>query len=157
MKLLFLLPIVVLFTSLSGCSTSPTTVEVKQDHYRFENFFRDIDIENEHIFLACHLKRPTDWQNPKQYKAGEQNLWITARVGDPNFKNLKKEAHFNFNVYLESGKSYMPNRKIDGDKISLWISEVNTGKRVSEVQVADLEIHLSSQIKKTRRCEASTV
>ena len=155
-----LLLITILCALFSGCSIFPIQTEVKQDHYRFENFIRKIQSEHEYIYLSCFRQRPTGWRNPKQYPAGEQNLWITAKLTKPYIQKLIKEAHFNFKVTLESGKSYMPNREIDGEKISLWIQEVETGIRVSDVLVADLEIHLSDDTDDNYRktqCESSTV
>ncbi len=157
MKCLLTLLLSLSITVILGCSVLSTQVEVKEDHFRFENFIRNIKFEKEYIYLACHRQRPIGWDNPRQYVAGEQNLWITAAFDDSNTMKLLKTAHFNFKVNLESGKSYMPNREINGDRISVWIQEVDSGARVSEVQEANLEIQLSEYVKSRKQCTTSTV
>ena len=122
-----------------GCSVFPIKAQVEENHFRFENFKRDKGLDLEYVHLMCYLKRPVSWAEPKQYEAGEHNLWVRADVSNRSFDDSTKEAIVNFKVKLESDKSYMLNRKITDDKIAIWIQEVDTGLVVSEILTPELK------------------
>jgi hypothetical protein len=156
-NLKWLLILAVSVTSL-GCSVLPIKAEVKENHFRFENFKRDKGPKREFIHLMCFHKKPILWAEPKQYLSGEHNLWVKARISERGIPNSRKEAFVNFKVNLAAGTSYMLNRKIEGNKITLWIQEVDTGLGVSEIIVADLKQPKITEynLRKTQ-CESSSV
>ncbi len=106
----------------------------------------------------CYLHKPTGWSEPKQYEAGKHLLWVKANVENDSIENSTKSAYASLNVELEANKSYMLNRERDGDKISLWVQEVDTGVRVSDIVVTDLKKPLISDYSLRRnQCKAGTV
>ena len=158
MKKLKLLLISALSVASIGCSTLPLKVEVKEDHFRFENFKRDKSSKLELIHLMCFHKKETTWSEPKQYLSGEHDLWVKADISTPNIPNSTKEAFVNFKVKLEPNKSYMLNRKIVDDKISIWIQEVETGLVVSKVLTSDLKNpKIIDELLRTRECKSGSV
>ncbi|KGJ92397.1 hypothetical protein [Colwellia psychrerythraea] len=69
-----------------------------------------------------------------------------------------KEAFVFFKVKLDSGKSYMLNRKIVGDKISIWIQESESALKVSKVISTDLNIAaMGKKIFRQKRCKAGSI
>lgn len=141
-----------------GCSTVPLEAEIKENHFRFENFRRDKNSKLEYVHLMCFRKKTTTWTEPKQYLSGEHDLWVKASVSERGIPSSTKEAFVNFKVTLEPGKSYMLNRKIVDDTISIWIQEVDTGIKVSEVLTSDLKIPLiNDDSLRRRQCELGSV
>lgn len=137
MKTINLIFVLLMSTFLFGFL--PIKTNIKDGHFRFENFKRVTSPNIELVHLMCYAKKPTSWTQPKQYQAGEHNLWVKAQISRANVPASEKHAYANFKVKLEQGKSYMLNRKISGDHISLWIQEVETGIGVSDVVVAQLQ------------------
>jgi len=165
MKNLNILLLILFSISSVGCSVLPINPEIKENHFRLENFKRDKERVKEHVYLMCYKKRPTSWQQPKQYAGGNHNLWVKATLSQHtalkyHLSHVKKEAFANFNVNLAADKSYMLNRKIADKKIHLWLQEVETGKIVSDVKVADLNRRLpfvkANKLEKNR-CKTSTI
>ena len=158
MKNLKLLLISTLSVVSLGCSVLPIKAEVKENHFRLENFKRDKSSQLEYVHLMCFHKKPTTWAEPKQYLSGEHDVWVKASISNRNIPNSTKEAFVNFKVKLESNKSYMLNRKIADDKISLWIQEVDTGLGVSDVVTSDLENPLIiDEFLRKRQCKSGSV
>jgi len=141
-----------------ACGFLPIKTDIKEDHFRFENFKRDKGSNNEYVHLMCFAKKPTAWAQPKQYKAGEHKLWVKANISKDGVPSSSKHAFAEFDVDLEAGKSYMLNRSIENDKISMWIQEVETGIGVSEVIVADLNMPLNEERKlRLDQCRQGTI
>ena len=136
-NLKWILLIAVSVTSVS-CSVFPIKAVVKENHFRLENFKRDKGPTQEYIHLMCFHKKPIKWREPYQYLSGEHDLWVKASISRRGIPSSRREAFVNFKVNLESGKSYMLNRQIEGDKIKIWIQDVDTGLGVSETLYADL-------------------
>ena len=158
MKSLSLFVSSVLVSVLAGCSTLPMTAQVEDGKFRFENFKMIKGSQNESVHLMCYLHKPTGWSQPKQYEAGKHLLWVKANVENDSIENSTKSAYASLNVELEANKSYMLNRERDGDKISLWVQEVDTGVRVSDIVVTDLKKPLISDYSLRRnQCKAGTV
>jgi hypothetical protein len=150
---------------LIGCSVLPIKAKVKDNHFRLENLKRDKWSPFEHVYLMCFNKRATSWNTPKQYQSGEHDLWVKATISDRSISNRGlpnsyKEAFVNFKVKLDSGISYMINRKIIEDNIAVWIQEVDTGRTVSEVLITKFEYPLPSvkdyKLSK-KRCESGSI
>ncbi|PKH91431.1 hypothetical protein CXF76_11710 [Pseudoalteromonas sp. 78C3] len=144
--------------TLLGCSNLPIKTDIKEDHFRLENFKREQGVDLEYVHLMCFNKKPTQWAEPKQYISGEHDLWVKARVSNPDVLNSQKEAFVNFNVNLDSDKSYMLNRKREGDKISIWIQEVETGTVVSQVLTDELSrpLQIDNELRK-RQCRSGSI
>lgn len=140
---------------LVSCNQLP--VMVKDNHFRFENFKRNVDQPLEIVQLMCEHKKPIAWTEPKQFLSGEQNLWIQAIIWDKGNSYLAKEAVANFIITLNAGKSYMVNRKIQDENISLWIQEVKTGVVVSDVIIKKLTYPLFKGNLREKQCKTSTV
>jgi len=141
---------------LVGCGILPFEREIKVDHFRLENFKQDIDSPSELIHLMCYRKKPTNWSEPKQYLNGEHRLWVEANISTSSMNT--KEAFVLFNVKLDSGKSYMINRKIKDGKISIWIQESDSAIKVSKVITTDLNIAaLGKRTFRQKRCKSGTI
>jgi hypothetical protein len=125
--------------TLLSCGVIPIKAEIKENHFRFENFSRDDSDDVEHAYLMCFHKKPTTWFEPRQYLSGEHDLWVKVLTSRRGIEYSTRVAFVNFKVELKSDKSYMLNRKVIEDKMSLWIQEVDTGIGVSEVLIADLK------------------
>jgi hypothetical protein len=156
-NLTWFLLLAVSITSL-GCSVFPIKATVKENHFRFENFKRDKGPTREFIHLMCFRKKPIGWAEPTQYLGGEHDLWVKARISKRGTLNSRKEAFVNFKVNLAPGKSYMLNRKIEDDQITLWIQEVDTGLGVSEIIIADLKRPkiIENNLRK-QQCESGSI
>lgn len=124
---------------VNGCSVLPLQTKIKENHFRFENFKRDIENDKEYVHLLCANHKPVGWTQPKQYPSGEHDLWVRAVTYRSHIPHSRKEAFTHIKVTLAPEKSYMLNREIRGDKIAMWIQEVDTGTCVSEVVTAQLE------------------
>jgi len=142
--------------SLISCSILPLEKEIKANHFRFENFRQDIKFPSELIYLMCYRKRPTDWAEPKQYLGGDHELWVEANISSSTMNT--KEAFVLFKVKLDSGKSYMLNRKIEGERISIWIQESESDLKVSEVITTDLSmVALGKRVFRKNQCKTSSI
>lgn len=143
---------------LSACSALPIKTAVKEDKFRFENFKRDDGPQIQQVYLMCWNKRPTSWAEPKQYDAGKHNLWVKATTSRRDLPNSTREAYANFQLEFEAGKSYMLNRKIEDDRISIWIQEVETGIAVSDVISATLDrpLLVENNLRNTQ-CESGSI
>lgn len=141
---------------LASCGVLPIESEIKENHFRFENFKQDIKSPSELVYLMCYRKRPTSWAQPKQYLGGEHELWVEANISDSPINN--EEAFVFFKVKLDSGKSYMLNRKIEDKKISIWIQESESDVKVSEVITTDLKIAaLGKRSFRKKRCKTGSI
>jgi len=141
---------------LSGCSILPLKKEIEINHFRFENFKQDVGEPSELVYLMCFKKRPTSWAEPKQYLGGEHELWVEANVSTSPMNN--KEAFVFFQVKLDPGKSYRLNRKIEGEKISIWIQNSESALRVSEIITTDLNVvALGKKVFRQKRCKAGSI
>lgn len=131
---------------------------IKDNHFRFENFKRNLSFTHEYIYLMCAHKKVTGWSEPKQYIGGEHNLWVKASIENQNDSGSLKETYVNFKVNLIAGKSYMLNRTHNDNKVSLWIQEVNSGIKVSEVVTSQLKRpRYSEQSNSKKRCKLGSV
>ena len=140
---------------LSACIHLPVTV--KDNHFRFENF-RTLDKNPvELVRLMCFRKKPTYRINTKQYVSGKHSLWLMATIEVNKHQYLAKEAVANFNVTLEAGKSYMPNRKIQQGNISMWIQEVDSGLIVSDIVTKELSYPTFKGNLREKQCKSGTV
>lgn len=158
MKNVKLLLIIVLSISSMGLSIFPIKAVIKEGHFRFENFKRDQSEKLEYIHLMCFHQKPTTWTEPKQYLSGKHDLWVKASISNRDIPNSTKEAFVNFQVELESNKSYMLNRKVADDKISIWIQEVDTGLGVSDVVTTDLKRpKLIDDFLRKKQCKSGSV
>ena len=138
MKKINMLLIFASFTIIS-CSQLPIKTEVKQDHFRIENFIAEKGTQLDLVHLMCFHKRPTEWSAAKQYVSGEHVLWVKASIAERGIVKNVKEAFVQFKVKLDPGKSYMLNRSVKGDQISIWIQESETETKASDIIVADLK------------------
>ncbi|MEP1448724.1 MAG: hypothetical protein ABJK37_21640 [Paraglaciecola sp.] len=102
----------ILILSLTGCSLFPFETAIKENHFRFENFKRDVGDDLEFVYLMCSHKKPIGWEQPKQYESGEHNLWVMVETYQRDIPISYKVAVVNFDVNLQADKSYMLNRKI---------------------------------------------
>ncbi|XQW86361.1 hypothetical protein ACOYR1_06450 [Thalassotalea piscium] len=158
MKNLKLLLIPILSATLLSCCLAPIKAEVKENHFRLENFKRDKGSKVEYVHLMCFQKKPTEWAEPKQYLSGEHDLWVKASISEPDLINSTKEAFVDFKVKLAPNKSYMLNRKLVDDKISIWIQEVDTGAVVSDVITSKLSRPpIIDDILRKRQCQSGSV
>lgn len=148
----------VLVAALMGCSALPIKSEIKENHFRFENFEREGSLTQEYIHLLCFNQKPTGWTEPRQYKSGPQSLWVLASISERDIANSTKQAFYKFDITLESKKSYMLNRKRSGNNLSVWIQEADTGRRVSAVKTKELERDvMNDYFLRKKRCQASSV
>ena len=148
----------ILILSLSGCGIFPIETAIKENHFRFENFRRDVSDDLEFVYLMCSHHKPISWEHPKQYESGEHNLWVMVETYRRVIPTSYRVAVVNFDVNLQADKSYMLNRKIVDRKASLWIQEVETGLIVSEVLSTDLERPLSYNfLEKRKQCKTGSV
>ena len=156
MKITQLVFVLLMSTFLFGFL--PIKADIKDGHFRFENFKRTKSPNKELVHLMCYAKKPTSWAQPKQYQAGEHDLWVKALVYRQDVPNSEKHAFANFKVNLEQGKNYMINRKVEGEHISLWIQEVESGVGVSDVVVAQLkQPRLEERQLRLEQCRSGTI
>jgi hypothetical protein len=148
----------ILILGLSGCGIFPVDTAIQENHFRFENFKRDVTDDAEFVYLMCSHKKPIGWEQAKQYESGEHNLWVMVETFERDIPASYKVAVVNFNVNLQAGANYMLNRKIDKRKALLWIQDVETGLIVSDVLTAELKRPLSYHfLEKRKQCETGTV
>ena len=138
MKFTKFLLLSIFFASITGCSTFPLKSDIQDGHFRFENFRRDTGPTLEYVYLMCFSQEPTEWSEPRQFESGAHDLWVKASITERDILNSTREAYVNFDVTLAPGTSYMLNRKIVDDNISIWIAQADTGEVVSEVMTTDL-------------------
>lgn len=150
--------ILLLCLPLTGCGILPFDTAIKENHFRIENFKRDVSYDLEYVFLMCSHQKPTDWQNPKQFLSGEHNLWVKVETMRRNVPQSTRVAIVNFEVDLKPNKNYMLNRKIVDHEAVVWIQEVDTGLIVSKLLRADLDVPLLNAEQVNRKqCKTSSV
>ena len=144
---------------LPACSSMPFEPKISEGKFRFENFQRiNKTRTNEYVSLMCLNNKPTKWQEPMQFDAGEQIMWVHARTFQQGIGNSKLEAFLRFDVNLKPGLSYMLNRKADGDSMTIWIQEVKSGIGVSERITVQLERPaLYEHNLRDKQCAAGTI
>lgn len=143
---------------VAGCSVFPIPASIKDNHFRFENFVNDKGADKEYVHLMCFRKRPVGWDTPKQYVAGEHNLWVKAQISKRDIQNSKREAFVNFELALAAGESYQLNHKVEGDLISIWIQNSESKKVVSEIKEAKLALpKLVENRLRREQCESGTI
>ncbi len=158
MDRLKILIIIILAATISSCGILPFKESVKDDHFRFENFKRNITSKEIYVHLMCYRKQPVGWAQPKQYLAGQHVMWVKAMTQDRNFPSSTKYAFAKFAVNLQAGKSYMLNRKLDGSSISMWIQEIETGIHASNIIVTQLKTPLLVEDKRRLdQCRSGTI
>ncbi|ATG79923.1 MULTISPECIES: hypothetical protein [Pseudoalteromonas] len=138
MKQVYLL-ILVCLSFVTGCQNFPIKIDIKDNHFRFENFAFDKGKKREYVFLMCNNKLPTDWHQARQYERGEHILWVKAVIGDRDFQSSIKNAFVKFKVNLKSGGRYILNRKIDGNNVFIWIEDETTREIVSDIKKSKLK------------------
>jgi hypothetical protein len=142
--------------AVSACSTITSEPQVRDGSVRLENLRLKEPDNVTNVYLMCYKKRPTGWNEPKQYKAGQHELWVKAVVKSPS--NGNKELVTRFNVNLAAGNSYTLSRKLDGDNISIWLQNSNTGEVVSDVISAELKMALTYDDNVSQKqCKSSTI
>lgn len=155
MKNIFLVSI--LSSTLIACSSFPLKTDIKENHFKLDNFKSPDKRQAESIALMCYKQRPSHVP-PGQFLSGQHNLWAVAKVSQKNIPNSVKEAYVNFNVNLSSGVSYTFNREIDEDKISIWIQEADSGLIVSNVITSELRSPLvNDTLLRKKQCKSSSI
>ncbi|TRY30659.1 hypothetical protein [Aliiglaciecola sp. M165] len=140
-----------------GCSTLPIETALKDEHFRIENFQRNIDDPRESLFLMCSNNQLVNWHAAGQFPAGEYDLMVIAVSNKRFVPHSRKEAEVRFNVNLESGKNYTLNRKREGNDISVWIQDAESGKRVSDVQTTTMKLPLGNTYRRRlHECRTGT-
>ncbi|TWX47206.1 hypothetical protein [Colwellia hornerae] len=141
-----------------SCSNFPVKAEVKENHFRFENFKRDNSSTLEYVYLMCSHQKLTGWAEPKQYVSGFHDLWVKASISERYVPTSRRVAFVNFKVHLDANKSYMLNRQVVDDKVSLWIQDVDSGLSVSDVLTSDLKnpLWIVNSLRK-KQCESGSV
>jgi hypothetical protein len=148
----------ILILSLSGCGIFPIETAIKENHFRFENFKRDVSDDLEYVYLMCSHEKPIGWEQAKQYESGQHDLWVMIETLQRDIPISHRVAVVKFNVNLQADNSYMLNRKIVKRKALLWIQEVDTGLIVSEILMADLKQPLSYNfLEKRKQCKTGSV
>ena len=148
---------VFLFSSLFvlfGCATFPLKVDIKDNHYRLENFKVTGSQYSEYLTRGCLYTEPNthSWQIPQQYlkNSGKEKFWIQASLS----KNGVPGVHYTYvslSADFEANKSYMLNRKRVEFKVSIWIQEVETGTIVSNIAKGTYMPAVADQNKKRRQ------
>lgn len=158
MKYICTMFIVVLNLVLLGFSVFTKDPTVKDNHFRFENFKREISSTLEYVYLLCSHKKVTHWTQAKQYQSGAHDLWVKASTVKSGIPSTRKETYVNFKVTLDAGKSYMLNREINNDDIALWIQEIETGIKVSPIISSKLDYpRFKNENDAKYRCKAGTI
>ena len=139
MNVLKLLPLLVVSLVSASCGVLPIKAEIKENHFRIENFKRDQDDDLEYVHLMCRNKKPANWFGAEQHTQGPHDFWVTARFSRRGIPHSERVAFVNFKVNLAANKSYMLNRSIADDMVSVWLQDVDTGEQVSEVITTQLE------------------
>lgn len=144
---------------MSGCANVPVKAEVQEGKFRFENFKDDRGYDLQYVHLMCRYKRPIAWaESTIQYDAGPQSLWIKADIITARKERSAGEAYVHFDVDLAAGHTYTVKRDIKGHDISIWIENMDTGEKITEVAQAVLKPKLlvEDNLRKTQ-CEQGTV
>jgi hypothetical protein len=151
---------------MSGCNTFPIDLGVKEGHFRIENFVQNNRPTKEYVYLMCRFNRPigfnlprdyaAGFDVPRQYPAGEHKLWVRADVNKPGTA-ASKYAFVEFDVSLDEGKSYMLNRERNEEEISVWIEDIQSGEKVSQIKTATLALEPFVGNLRLRQCEEGTV
>mgnify|MGYP000429730673 CR=1 FL=1 len=152
----FKIIVLVLLGSLGLSCSLQIPVDIDEGKFRFENFKVLNGPQLESISLLCYRKKPSDWFGARQYEAGEHKLLVKAEI-EP-----KRQAYVTFNVKLEASHNYILNRTIEGESISIWIQDIDSGLKVSTIETTQLElinihkyIYYAKEEKKA--CEASSI
>ena len=148
-----------LILSMPAYGGFPFEPKIKAGKFRFENFQRIKKTRNnEYVALMCLNHKPNGWQEPMQFKAGKQSIWVHASTFQEEIKNSELEAFLHFDVTLEAGKSYMFNRKAEGDRMTIWIQEVKTGIGMTDrVTVVLKRPVLNEHNLRNLQCAAGTI
>jgi hypothetical protein len=144
---------------LAGCSAYQIKADVDEGKFRFVNFEKERGKQFEYIHLMCLYKRPIEWNLPKQYKAGNHQLWVKAQIYQNGMSIREKNAFVKFDVTLKAGLSYKLNRSFDDDNnISIWIEEEQSKNIVSEIITTELlRPLLIEKSLRTEQCESGSI
>lgn len=126
---------------LAGCSSSYNVFteqsQIQENEARFDYFAQRVSPEREFIGLMCRNQRLTGVAQLRDLPPGEHVLWVKAVLYGANHNSASlKEATAKFNVTLDGGKRYTVLRDRDGDELTLWIAESDSGEVVSDVITA---------------------
>ncbi|WP_286265031.1 hypothetical protein [Thalassotalea atypica] len=148
------------FLIFAGCGVLPIKAEIKENHFRIENFKKDQGDDLEYVYLMCRNKKPTNWFGAEQHEQGPHNLWVTAKFSRRGIEHSERVAFINFKVNLAANKSYMLNRRISEGRVSVWLQEIDTGEYASEVITTQLERpkdFKNAHNLKIKQCKSSSV
>ncbi|XOV80135.1 MAG: hypothetical protein ACFHVJ_04065 [Aestuariibacter sp.] len=158
MKFKQILSGIVALSVLSGCSVFPIQTSVEAGHSRLENFILDDGTRLEQIRLMCYRNKLNDRSSARQLEAGDHALWVKARIETRGLPNRTLEGYAQLNAKLHEGKEYTLNRKVEDDSITLWIQELDSNQRVSEVASIELQQPVFNNAAWQRsQCKSSTV
>lgn len=143
---------------LGGCSAYQIKADVDEGKFRFVNFEKERGKQFEYIHLMCRYKRPIEWDLPKQYQAGNHQLWVKAQIYQNGMSIREKNAFVKFDVTLKADLSYKLNRSFDDNKISIWIEEEKSKNIVSQIITTELlSPLLIEKSLRTQQCESGTI
>lgn len=156
MKYLKYLPLILITGLNFSCSNFQIPNKIDEEKFRFENFQVLKGPQLELVSLMCYRKKISDWYGARQYEAGDHTLLVKAEV------ETKRQAYVTFNVNLAAGHNYILNRTIEGENISIWIEDIDSGMKVSTIETAQLELyrnHKSMYYTKEEKkaCEGSSI
>jgi len=139
-----------------SCSNMKAPKKIDEGKFRFQNFEVLSGPQLESIRLLCYRKKPSDWFGARQYEAGEHKLFVRAEI-EP-----RRQAYVSFNVKLAAGHNYILNRTIEGESISIWIEDIDSGLTVSTTETTQLELinnhkHFYYTNKEKKACEKSSI
>ncbi|TWX52431.1 hypothetical protein [Colwellia hornerae] len=143
---------------LAGCSAYQIKADVDEGKFRFVNFEKERGKQFEYIHLMCLYKRPIEWNLPRQYQAGNHQLWVKAQIYQNGMRNSEKNAFVKFDISLDAGLSYKLNRSFEDNKISIWIEEEKSKNIVSEIITTELikPLFVEKSLR-TQQCETGTI
>lgn len=155
-KLLLISPLI---ASLTACAMFPFEKEVQDGHFRVENFSYDhMNDTKEYVYLMCHNKKPTGWIAARQYPAGEHDLWVKATYQNVGVLHSYREAYVNFKMDFPEGGNYQLAHEINNENISVWLQDVETKEKASEVITEPLARHnVGDNGKHIQQCKQGTV
>lgn len=155
-KLLLIAPLV---ASLTACAMFPFEKEVQDGHFRVENFSYDhMNDTIEYVYLMCHNKKPTSWTAARQYPAGEHDLWVKATFQNVGVSHSYREAFVNFKMELPAGGNYQLAHEIQNETVSIWLQDVETKEKASEVITTSLNRkNVGDSGKRIQQCQQGTV
>lgn len=158
MKLVYTFWAVIVFSSLSACSSFPIG-NSPENSWRLQSFLDQGLSETIKVYSYCYKGKVSQYLPSREYKEGTHS--VVARIVKYylDVESKPRDAFVTLTGDFKNGQTYVFQTNQKEDKAELWIVNLETGEPVTEKVSVNLTMPdiVDNDLAQREKCEASTL